>query len=99
MLQRLITYLFPPKKLIHNLPLAPRRYSSKLGERTPEELKEVVFFLQAWGLARTEADAMRLVRKYPGKSIKEIRKAEARERRRFDRWKMFKSRLKRLWDG
>jgi len=99
MIRRLITFLFPHKKLIQNLPLAPRRYSSALGERTPDELKETVKFLKGWGLARTDADAMRLVRKYPGKTIKEIRVAEARERKRFDRWKIFKARLRRLWDG
>src|SRR6185436_9851198 len=99
MIRRLKSYLFPPIRLAQRLPLPPRWYSSRQGEPVPDELKEKVYFLKAWGLCYTDQDAMRLIRLYPGKSIQEIRKLEGRGRKRVDRWKTFKRRLMRLWNG
>lgn len=93
----LIRYLFPPRSNRNKLPLLSKEYSSKIGPDVPPHLREGVNLLKGHAVARTDQDALRLIRRYNGKSIRAIIKAEKRKRRPANRWLRAWQRLKRLW--
>jgi hypothetical protein len=93
----LLRYLFPPRSYRNKLPLLSKEYSSKIGPEVPANLKLGVDMLKGHAVARTDQDALRLIRRYPGKSIRAIIKAEKRKRRPKNRWVRAWQRLKRLW--
>jgi len=94
MTKSLIQYLFPPRTPREKLPLLPTRASgehSRYGE-PPPEWAYAIRTLRELALARTEADAVRVLRrrKYPEVRLEKIVKLERRERR-------YESRLRRAW--
>ena len=91
----LLKYLFPKRRLQHELPLLPLGYSSKNGHVDPA-LKGTIDLLKGYNLAKTDADAMRLIRQYKGKTGPQIVKILKRHRRRVPPLKRAWRRFKRL---
>jgi hypothetical protein len=93
----LLRYLFPPRTARNKLPLLSKEFSSKIGPDVPAHLTQAVNMLKGHAVARTDQDALRLMRRYPDQSIRQIIKAEKRKRRPANRWVRAWTRLKRLW--
>jgi hypothetical protein len=99
-LKSLIRYLFPPTRKKQRLPLLPLEFSSDhYRSAMPDDEESSRYRLQliGFGLARTQADAQRVLDRYPNAHIREIVKAEKRQRRRQPRIIRAWRRLKRLW--
>ena len=96
MFRSFLHYLFPSIPLRQRLPLLSREFSSKHGRYKLEADRTVIALLKGYGLARTDQDAQRLLKRYPEASVLHIFKAEKR-RRRHDRIKRAVRRFKRLW--
>lgn len=90
-------FFYPKRKLRDQIPLGPRRYS---GDQHPYEGdfdKTAARFLQYAGVAKTEADAIRLLHKHKGARPHEIARIEQRQRRFWGRSKRAWKRFKRIW--
>lgn len=86
---KFVRYLFPYVRRRDKLPLLPRHYSSEHG-RTPIPADlEAIRLIKGYGLARTDRDAARVLKRYPGMPMARIFKEEKRKRRR--------NPLKRAW--
>ena len=98
-MRKLIRYLFPPIRNKQRLPLLPLDYSSTHSRHgdIPDDVFDKLYMIKGYGLARTDQDAYRLLRKYQGQPIQDIVKAEKRKRRRQGRLARAWQRLKRLW--
>jgi len=99
MIKALFHYLFPPRRIQDRLPLLPRDWSSehsRMGQH-PDELGFDVRMLKGHGVARTDADAYRLIEKHRRAAHKKIVKEEKRLRRKTPRLLRAWERLKRLW--
>lgn len=99
MLRKAMGYFFPKRKPRDKLPLLPLRYSSDHSPygKPPAKYAHMITILKMRALARTDQDAMRLIRRYPGKSLDELIKITTRRRRYLGLLKMFWKRLKRAW--
>lgn len=100
MIGRLLRYLFPRRSLRQSLPLATRQWSSQeYPGSIPAEFQDNIALLRMAGLARTDADGYRLIRKFNKAGVTDIRqimKAVKRQRRSMPRWERAKKRFKRL---
>jgi hypothetical protein len=99
MIRRLYRYLFPPRRLQSKLPLLPRRYSSEhcpTGQLPAADARKAAY-LKLHGVARTDADAYRLLAEHEGLSVQKIIKMEKRKRRFANRWRRAWRRFWRLW--
>jgi hypothetical protein len=95
----LIKYLFPALSAKQKLPLLPREWTSeksRTGE-IPKRYADAIHRLKVHGLARTDQDAMRLLKKFQGKSIDQIVRQHKRKRRRESRIKRAIKRFSKLW--
>ncbi len=83
MLKKLWSYHFPKPRPQSRLPLLSRRYSSEYSATgaPPPELRETYAVLKALNLARTDADAWRVLLRHPGEPLTKIIKIEQRIRR------------------
>jgi hypothetical protein len=91
-MRRLYRFFVPPRRPDQGLPLLPLEISSRnlpWGE-VPRASHHEIMLLKIYGLARTDEDAYRLLKRYPGHSVDEIREATQRQRR-FMPWR------KRMW--
>jgi hypothetical protein len=97
-MRRLYRFFVPPRRPDQRLPLLPVQISSRnlpWGE-IPRDLYHEIMLLKIYGLARTDEDAYRLLKRYPGYSVDEIRAATQRQRR-FMPWReRIRRRLKKL---
>lgn len=97
---KVFRYFFPKRPLRARLPLPPRRYSS---EQTPypipPERRAECRLLIAAGVARTQADAYRLILENPNMNYRQIIRKTKRKRRPRPRWVTFLLRLKKLLIG
>lgn len=92
-------YFFPRRRLYQRLPLPPLRYTSRVsvwGE-VPEALKADAHRLMWGGVAVTEADAYRLLKKYPGSTVSQIVRKERRKRRTMSPIRRAWRRWKKVW--
>lgn len=96
MIREFLHYLFPSIPLRNRLPLLTRNYSSKHGRFKVEADAMTIAAMKGYGLARTDHDVQRLLKRYPESGILDIFKAEKR-RRRNTRLKRAVRRFKRLW--
>lgn len=78
------------------LPLLPLDFSSD--DPTVAEDQEAVRLLKGNQIVRTTADARRILRANPGKSVHDIVKEKQRQRRRFNRIYRAVRRFIRLWE-
>lgn len=92
-------YFFPRPRRYQKLPLPPIHYTSKVsvwGE-VPEALKGDCHKLIWGGVAVTEADAYRLLKKYAGWHPRAIIRKEKRKRNRMHPLLRAWRRFKRAW--
>lgn len=97
-LVQLLKYLFKGPRLKQRLPLLPLSASSdecRMGIDEEREA-ELALLVQA-GVAKTEADAMRLLLKHPSETVGSVAKEEKRQRRYKNRWLLAGHRAGRLW--
>jgi hypothetical protein len=89
-------YLFPRLRLRERLPLLPLEYSSRQSRyrltRNPD-----IDLLKMAGVARTDHDALRLLKRNPGMPVGETIKQYKRKRRREGRLQKAWRRLKMIW--
>lgn len=97
MISQLFRYLFPRVPNRNRLPLLPLDYSSTVGPTIPDDLAETVRLLKGHAVARTDQDAMRLLKRYPGATVRKIIQTEKRQRKRQNRLVVAVRRLKKLW--
>jgi hypothetical protein len=98
MFRRMLTYFFPPKKPRDNIALLPLRYSSPHGHNTiPPHYRHWIKILKLKSLARTDADAMRLIKRYKGNDLDQLIRIVTRKRRYFGKFKLAWFRLRRIW--
>ena len=95
MIRRLLRYLFPRPRLRDRLPLLPLEWS--MDTPVKPHRRQAIELIKGFDLARTDADAKRLLVRYRGQPINTIIQAERRIRRREPRIKRGWRRLKRLW--
>jgi len=99
--RRVRRYFFPPRSLRSQIPLSPRAYSSAQTPwgAPPESWKIAITTLQWRGLARTEADGYRLLKRYgyPRVPLKDIIREQTRPRRFWSRLKLAWGRFRRIW--
>ncbi len=94
MIGRFIRYWIPGRGLRHKLPLLSRDFSSEVG--TPADPHKAELLKMA-AVARTDADAQRVLDRYPNQHTAKVIKFERRGRRR-RRWlKILVSRFKGMW--
>lgn len=80
---KVIRFLFKPPRLKRRLPLLPLEPSSEHSRYAPAPRhQQDIEILRSAGLARTRADAERILRRYPGVRIGKVVKAMERKRRR-----------------
>jgi len=89
-------YLFPKRRLKDQLPLLPNRYSSRRGN-VDRRYADAIRLLKGHGAAKTDQDAMRLLKKHPGRSVLQIIAIAKRERVETPKLARAWERLKRLW--
>jgi hypothetical protein len=93
-------YFFSQKRSLRSkLPLTPRRPTSKYSPwgDPPASLRADIVKLKYYGLANTDADAYRLIKKHPGKTITRIIELESPKRRFWSWTQLFWHRFKRVW--
>ncbi len=95
MIRRLLRYLFPRPRLRNRLPLLPLDWS--MDTPVKSHRRQAVELVKGWDLARTNADAIRLLNRYRGQPVNAIVQAERRNRRRDPRLQRAWRRLKKLW--
>ena len=95
-MRSIIRYLFPRIRTVDRLPLLPLDYS--IEEKIIPKDEEAIRLLKGYQIARTDADARRVLRANPGKSVHDIVKENQRHRRRFNRIIRAIWRFKRLWE-
>jgi hypothetical protein len=95
----LIKYLFPPLRAKQKLPLLPREWTSGMSRNgeIPPRFREAIHRLKVHGLARTDQDAYRLLKKFPGQPIDQIIRQTKRKRRRESRLRRAFRRFAKLW--
>jgi hypothetical protein len=94
----LIRYLFRGARLKQRLPLLPTRASSQECRYAVDPARQVdLNLLIRSGVAKTQADAMRLLVQYPGAKITDVIAAARHERRHRGRLSMAWHRFTRLW--
>lgn len=96
MIRSIIRYLFPGIRTVDRLPLLPLDYS--IEEKIIPKDEEAIRLLKGNQIARTTADALRILRANPGKSVQDIVREYQRKRRRFNRIIRAFYRFKRLWE-
>jgi hypothetical protein len=92
-------YLFPRRSIRDQIPLSPRRFSSNnqpWGE-IPQPVRAACLKLRWAGVAHTDADALRLLKRFEGLSPEAIINRERKPRRFLSTLKMAWKRLKRIW--
>jgi len=101
MIMRILVYLFPKRHLREKLPLLPRQFSSNhFPGAIPEHVHEEISFIRLAGLARTDADAYRLLKGYHKQGIgriDQIIKLASRERRQMSTWARAKRRFRAMF--
>jgi hypothetical protein len=89
-----VRYLFPRQK--KKAPLLPLQYSSNRGDSPKtEHARYVARMLKGYGIARTDQDAMRLMRQ-KGDNLSELIKLK-REHRHYGIWATLKRRFSNRW--
>ena len=98
-MRRIIRYLFPRLRAADKLPRLPRRISGEYSVygKPPTSLADEINLLKALSLARTDADAHRLLVHHNGKPLADIIRIEERQRRRSNRFRRAWNRLKARW--
>jgi len=96
MIKAAFRYFFPKTTNQQRLPPLTPKFSSSRGEDVPPALVRTVRLLKGFGIARTDQDAMIVIRQNPGKSLNELLKLRP-ERRRIPRLLRARERLKDLW--
>jgi hypothetical protein len=95
---KLWSYLFPPITIKSQLPLLPREWSSahsRVQSRVTQQGD--IQILKGFGVARTDADALRLLKRHHDKHVLDIAMLAQRKRKRKPRIIRAWDRLKRLW--
>lgn len=92
-------YLFPRRSIRDQLPLSPRRFSSahQPWGAVPDKLRPAIVKLQWAGVARTDADALRLIKRYEPLSVEAIIAKERKARRFLKPFALAWKRFKRVW--
>lgn len=91
MLSKIWHYLFPRRMPRQYLPLLPLRYTSEdCPFPEPDDLEHKILMLKGRGLVRTRQDAIRCLRRYPGRPLSFIIASESRPRK-------FQNRFGRAW--
>jgi len=97
LLKDALHYLFPRRSLQSRIRLLSRDPSSEKSPYLDNEDDWTVRFFMAHGVAKTREDAIRLMKRYPGKPARLIIQTERRKRRIAGRWRRAWERLKRSW--
>jgi len=95
MIPSIIRYLFPKIRTVNRLPLLPLDYS--VDDPNVGNEDEAIRLLMGNQIARTRADARRILRANPDKSVREIVRERQRHRRRLGRIIRAFWRFIRLW--
>ncbi|MCC6975534.1 MAG: hypothetical protein IT322_16125 [Anaerolineae bacterium] len=98
-IKRIFRYFFPKRRVRQRLPLSPLHYSSAHSPwgDPPPELEADIRRLMWQGLAATRQDGYRLLKKHPGKTLREIIRLERRRRYAMPRLRRAWRRWKKVW--
>jgi len=98
MLHKFMKYLFPTRSVRDKLPLLSVAYSGEHYRGDSGKInQEWITILIQLGIARTRADALRVIKQHKGKTLQQIVNIEKRKHRHVPRMILAWRRFKRLW--
>ena len=95
MIGRMIRYFLPRRGPRSKLPLLSRDFSSEVGEAAPPTKAEL---MKMAAVAKTNQDPQRVLLRYPDhRNVAQVIRAETRNRRRRNWFRLWAKRLKDMW--